>query len=106
VPDHSGDLSQLRGQAGSSDYGSAIAVGDYCPHEDHVLLLRQGHIFRQKIPAFPNRQGLSGQGGLDDLESGLLQYPAIGRNSVSRLQVDQVSRNQLCSGNGAHFTVP
>ena len=99
---HPGDGAELGTAAGRDDEGAAPAVGDRRAGIDHARAVsdRQGSRPHRRARLL-DRQRLARQGRLLEREVDRLAEPSVGRNPVSRPQLNEVARDELAGGHVA-----
>ena len=105
-----GDLAHLGIHAGADHDGAATAVHNGGAHVAHVLAVAERHIIGARgkldhVGVLLDRHGLAGECGLFDLHRGALEYAAVGRDGVARLEHDHVAGHELGARQVHEFTV-
>ena len=97
--EHVGNFTHFGVHSRRHDDRSASSVGDRATHVDHVLAVAERHLFAvlhfKRVDHFVDRNALSGERGLFDLEAVALYDPSVRGNLVARFKLHNVSDNEV-----------
>ena len=91
---HVGDVADLGRHPGRGDDERRRAAGHLGVHERHVDAVAERGLRRDGVDALRDRRALARQGRLVDLERRRADDPAVRRDEVARLDVDDVARDE------------
>ena len=102
----SGDTAQFGIHPGGHHHRLAGSRRDAGAHEYHVRAVAERYVaLLQRGHPLGHRRGLTGQSGLDALEGRRVQQPGVGRDQVAGFQHDDVTDDDVCSGNRSDLAV-
>ena len=99
------DAPGLRPVSGRPDHALAIPGCHQCPGKGQIGAVRQHGVLRNRTRMLGDGKGLSGESGLIHPQLAHGGQAQVSRNTVSRIEENDVSRNELIGGDTTPFPI-